>query len=61
MRLLQKDEFSLVKPKRVRELVQKAWDSGYDVPYGSILVADVPTFESDLIRARELNAIYKWK
>ena len=60
MKYLKKDEFSLVKP-RFQRMVLNAWNSNNEVPYGIILCSDEPATSADLNRARELNAIYNWE
>lgn len=53
MKLLQKSELHLVKPK-FQQMVLDAWKRKESVPYGVIHLSDVPVTRREIKRAKEI-------
>ena len=57
MKLLEKKDINLVKPK-FRQMVLDAWGRGEGVPYGVTLLSDAPITRKEAQRAREMIKRY---
>jgi hypothetical protein len=53
MKLLEKKDINLVKPK-FKDMVLDAWKRKEDVPYGVIYLSDAPLTRKEIKRAKEV-------
>jgi hypothetical protein len=60
MKLLEKKDINLVKPK-FKQMVLDAWGRGEGVPYGVVYLSEAPLTRKEAQRAKELIKQYQWE